>query len=187
MRTRTARWLSWATACLVISAFGCGRRKPVQKPVEPPPPPVTGKSSGVRSVMDDAQGRRLWEVTAASSEQSQEKGTVVFHDARVTVYDKGKPSYRFIAPKAVALTQGKRFAISLTGGVSAKELAGLSAFTVDRMTWASDTRAFVGQGNARYTQGPLEMTGQRLSGAVPVRVINVTGDVHFTWKDDSSR
>ena len=137
--------------------------------------------------MDDARGRRLWEVTAASSEQSQKKGTVVFHDAKVTVYDKGKPSYRFTAPEAVALTKGKRVAISLTGGVSAKELAGLSNFSVDRLTWASDTRAFEGQGNARYAQGPLEMTGQRLSGTVPVRVINVTGNVHFTWKDDSSR
>lgn len=152
----------------------------------PPPRPekpakvFQGSAEDVTVVLPDALGRKAAVVHTKHSDQVQSSGVITLRNSDVTLYDRGEKYALVEAPSAELDT--KAHTLTLSGGIEARVLKEATSFHVDRLVWNSNTGIFVGDGNVRFSSGPVTLRGSRITGRTPITAVEVTQGVRFQIK-----
>lgn len=162
---------------------GCGPPKPAGPPSEPPAPrkngaTISGVARGIRLTRDDAHGRPLYVIEGRASTQSQTDQNVIVSGTTVTLYDEGAPVMIVRSPNTKV--RGDTRELVMWGGISASMPRDRATLKVERLTWSAETRQFTGSGGARFTQPPIAMLAETISGKTPVKKVNLDGGVTMT-------
>lgn len=172
---------------LLVLLPGCRRSTaPPPRPPEKPKPSATfsGAATGIELRLDDAQGRPVYEVRSDASTQSQTQANVTLNDTKVTLYHEGEADIVVNAPHTkVKADTGE---LVMWGGVTAESRREQARFRVERLTWNYRTKRFEGTGGVTFSRPSITLRAGRITGATPLKKIDLDGGVDLTVTPERS-
>ena len=150
----------------------------VANALEPSRPPGTlpGNLSvkGSSVTKNDKQGHPEWTMQAGTELKAQAGSTTAeAQNVDWKLLQGSQTQWIVNAPQVTIDTQSERVVFS--EGVKVESADGSRRFSADRLTYVPETRELVGDGNPRFSQGGMLITGKHLIVDTRANIVRFTG------------
>lgn len=168
-------------ACLIVFA-GAGlyyffkAENPVERPSPDQNPVVTNMVYSGNSIVEEQDGKKIWELSAASIEIDSDTKQAVIKDLKATFYQKNGGTLEVTAPQA--LYDAKTRDINMNGQVYAATSDG-ATFTAAAARWSGADRRFYGSGGITVTREDTVITGDQIESDAGIDKVKVTGNARI--------
>lgn len=125
------------------------------------------------SLIEEQNGKRIWELTADSIEMDPNTKQATFIHVTGIFYQDNGGTIQLVAPQAVMDTQTK--SIVLNGSVQAVASDG-TAFSSQEARWDGENRRFYASGSVTVTKDDTVITGNQLESDANMEKIKVQGN-----------
>lgn len=129
------------------------------------------------SIIEEKDGKRLWELGAETIEVDAATKNVKFKNLKGVFYQEKGGKIDITAPEAIMDNKNKD--ISMNGKVQAVASDG-ATFTAQETRWSNKERRFYGAGSVSLTKDDTVMTGDKIESDANMENIKVSGHAKIT-------
>ncbi len=148
-------------------------------PGTPPKPDILFEKT---SLVEELDGKRLWELNAETISINAADKTAALTNVKGTFYRDDGSSVTMIAQKGIADTASKK--VVLSGEVMAVSSSDGASFSAPQVRWAGELRWFFAEGGVKFIKDETVMTGEKLDSDVAMEQVKIYGNAKIVSGGD---
>lgn len=137
-----------------------------------PAQPAANLTFAGSSIIEEQDGKRLWELSADTIEAEPDGKVVYLYNLKGVFYQENGEKLEIIARRAVL--DAKTRDISLEGDIRATASDG-AVFTAPAASWSGEPKLFTGTGGVTLIRGDTVITGDKLLTDATLEKVKVLG------------